>query len=189
MCRLVLAQAGVKYEDKRVDQEEWAKLKPTIPTGQLPVLEVDGKQLTGSGPIVRFLAKRHGLAGSNDLETAELDGIYDVLIDFMVCFGKAYQEKDEAKKAEIVKEVGQNDIPKYWGIIQKRLQANNSPQGWIYGNEPTYVDFIIYCFCDYLAAMYPDFLERYPEVAKLRTSVEVLPNIAQWLKDRPKTDY
>lgn len=29
LSRLILAQAGVKYEDKRIDKEEWAKMKPS----------------------------------------------------------------------------------------------------------------------------------------------------------------
>ena len=52
VARLIFAQAGVAYEDKRVSKEEWAQLKPTTPTGQLPLLEVDGKTLTGSRPII-----------------------------------------------------------------------------------------------------------------------------------------
>lgn len=85
VSRLIFAQAGVEYEDKRVAGEEWAKLKPTTPTGSLPLLEVDGKQLTGSGVIARFLAERFGLAGSNDIENAEIAGIIDVLEDFLRC--------------------------------------------------------------------------------------------------------
>ena len=29
ISRLILAQAGVKYEDKRVTKEEWAAMKPS----------------------------------------------------------------------------------------------------------------------------------------------------------------
>ena len=84
MARLIFAQAGVKYEDKRVDKEEWGQLKPSTPTGALPLLEVDGKQITGSVVINRFLAERFGLAGSNDVENAEIAGIIDVLGDFSI---------------------------------------------------------------------------------------------------------
>ena len=47
--RFIFAQAEVAYEDRRVEYsgEEWAKLKPTTPTGQLPMLEIEGKTLTG----------------------------------------------------------------------------------------------------------------------------------------------
>ncbi len=83
--RFIFAQAGIAYEDCRIayNGEEWKKLKPTTPTGRLPVLEVDGKPLTGSKPIDRFLAERFGLAGSNGFENAQVAGIADVISDFI----------------------------------------------------------------------------------------------------------
>ena len=187
LSRFIFAQAGVKYEDVRLSQEEWAKLKPTTPTGQLPLLEVDGRTLTGSAAIARFLAKRFDLAGSTDLDNAELEGIHDVLVDFSLEFGKLFREKDEAKKAEILKEVQENALPNYWGILEKRLQS--SPDSWIYGNKPTYIDLNIFTVQDYVVKVFPDFLQKYPGVAKLKEAVEALPNIAQWLKIRPKTEF
>lgn len=186
VCRFVFAQAGVEYEDVRVKwgSEEWEKLKPTTPTGLLPVLEVDGKQLPGSGPILRFIAKRFGLAGSNDFETAEIDGTHDVLMDFMIQFVKFYEEKDEAKRTEVVKGIKENAIPRYWGLIEKTL--NNS--GWVYGNKPTYADFAIYTALEFIIKAFPDFLDTHPATAKLKAAVEALPRIAEWLKRRPKTD-
>ena len=32
LSRLILAQAGVEYEDKRVEKGEWAKMKPSTYT-------------------------------------------------------------------------------------------------------------------------------------------------------------
>ena len=78
--RLIFAQAGVEYEDKRLSNEQWAERKPTTPTGALPLLEVDGVAFPGSGPIARFVAERHGLAGANDLEKLRLAGIVDTII-------------------------------------------------------------------------------------------------------------
>merc|ERR1712224_892357 len=46
--RLLLAQAGVQYEDKRISQAEWEKLKPTMPFAELPALEVDGQTIVQS---------------------------------------------------------------------------------------------------------------------------------------------
>merc|ERR1711915_237309 len=47
-CRLLLAYAGAKYENKRIpapwdDMAPWTALKPNTPWGQLPILEVDGE--------------------------------------------------------------------------------------------------------------------------------------------------
>ena len=103
--RYIFAQAGVEYEDKRVDKEEWLQLKPSTPNGMLPILKVDGKTLIGGGVISRFLAERFGLAGNNDLENAKIAGTTDVLNDFLLQLMAVYLEKDEDKKAELKKKL------------------------------------------------------------------------------------
>lgn len=52
-------------------------------TGTLPMLEVDGVQIGQSIAIARFLAKRFGLVGENDIEMAQADMIVDCLQDFV----------------------------------------------------------------------------------------------------------
>ena len=47
----------------------------------MPVLYVNGKPLAQSGSIVRYLAKKFGLAGSNDWEAALIDSVYEVTND------------------------------------------------------------------------------------------------------------
>ena len=68
-------------------------------------------------------------------------------------------------------------------------EKNGSPEGWVYGNKPTYADFSIYNTLDYLVKGDPKFTENFPAAKKLRASVEALPNIAEWLKNRPVTEY
>ena len=105
LIRLVLAQAGVQYEDHRIVGEDWKDLKPKTPFGTVPILEVDGKTLGGSIPIAVFLAQRHGLAGANDFENAEIAGIMDCLGDLMLGLMAMLFEKDEAHKAELKKKL------------------------------------------------------------------------------------
>ena len=186
VARLIFTQAGVEYEDKRVSKEEWAQLKSTTPTGHLPLLEVDGKTLTGSRPINRFLGERLGLAGRNDLENAEIAGIIDFLEDFIMHLFPYFMEKDEAKKAELLKNITENEIPKYLGILEKRCAANSG--NWIYGEKVTYADISIFGGLSFLTSAFPNILDSRPGLAKVKESVENLPNIARWLKDRPKTE-
>lgn len=47
-----------------------------LPNQQIPVLEVDGKQLGQSCAIVRFLAKRFKLAGRDEFEEAKADELF-----------------------------------------------------------------------------------------------------------------
>ena len=188
VTRLLFAQAGVEYEDKRVSHEEWQRLKPNTPSGALPVLEVDGKVLFGSGPIARFVAVTHGLAASNDLENAELDGVLDVGHDLMLRVMAVRHEKDETRKAELRKELEETHVPRYLGILEKRAAASNSAYGWIYSPRVTYADVTIFVILGYVSDAIPSILDKYPALAKLKRSVESLPNIAKWLAERPQTE-
>ena len=52
-----------------------------MPMGQIPVLDVNDKRISQSIAISRFLGKKVGLAGSNDLEDAEIDSVVDSVND------------------------------------------------------------------------------------------------------------
>ena len=52
-----------------------------MPFGQVPILEVDGKVLSQSITIARYLARQHGLAGKNDWEQAQADMYVDCYAD------------------------------------------------------------------------------------------------------------
>ena len=182
LIRLILTQAGVQYEDKRITKEEWGELKPKTPYGCVPILEVEGKTLSGSLEIARFVAERHGLAGSNDLENAEIAGIMDCIRDFVLAFVKFVFEKDETRKAELKKKFDEEDTPRYLSLLEKRVTA----QGWLYGSKVTYVDLAFFNVSDRVPA---EVLAKYPGLKSVKDKVEALPNIAKWLKERPVTDF
>lgn len=187
VSRFIFAQAGVKYEDHRVKAENWMQLKPNTPTGMLPILQTEGKQLTGSRVIERFLAERFNLAGSNDIENAEIAGIIDVLSDFGMQVEATFFDEKGLLASPEVKKFEEEAIPKYWAIIEGMCKKNDSTSGWIYGTKPTYADFVVFNMLDFIAPRLPDFnvKEKYPCMAKLKSAVAALPNIAQWLKERP----
>ena len=54
-----------------------------MPAGQVPVLEVDGIQLSQSMTIARFLANKYKLAGNTPLEQAQADMVIDCVTDFL----------------------------------------------------------------------------------------------------------
>ncbi|XP_021339566.1 glutathione S-transferase-like [Mizuhopecten yessoensis] len=69
-----------------------------MPTGQLPVLEVDGKQLSQSMAIARYVGREFGLAGKNNLEQCMVDQVIDTASDCLTEYVKSHFEKDEKKK-------------------------------------------------------------------------------------------
>ena len=64
-----------------------------MPFKALPVLYWDGEELAQSLTICRFLAKKAGLAGRNELEQAQVDMVIDHCLDAFL--GKSKQLKFE----------------------------------------------------------------------------------------------
>ncbi len=184
VSRLIFKQAGVEFEDFRFPHgKEWLKIKPNTPYGTIPVLEVDGKQLAGSGSIQRYLAEEFDLAGSNAWENAQLDSLYDLGNDFGKKFEEILFEKDEARKTEMIKKLEEEAIPKYLEIFEQILTNNAS--GWLFGSKLTYVDLGFFNLISWMKEGFSSALDKYPAIKKHCETVEALPNIAKWLKERP----
>merc|ERR1719433_2002523 len=121
--RLILAQAGVAFEDKRIEPAEWPALKASLPMGQLPISEVDGKTIGQSMTIARFCGRRFGLAGKDELEGALADQAVDQVSDFLAELVKVMKEPEEAKKAEMGKQLKLEKLPAFLASMEKLLKA------------------------------------------------------------------
>jgi glutathione S-transferase len=62
MIRMILEYAQVPYEDIRIAQEDWPEFKERMGFKHLPVLEEDGKYLTESTAIARYLGRKYGMS-------------------------------------------------------------------------------------------------------------------------------
>lgn len=182
LARLVFAQAGVQYEDKRIPKEEWGELKPKTPFGVLPILEFDGHTLGGSVEIARFIAEKHGVAGSNAVENSLIAGLMDCLTDMQRAIMTFYFEKNETRKAELKKKLDEEDMPKYLSFLEKHVSAD----GWLFGSKVTYVDLAFYNFIQFMPS---EVLTKFPKLKSVADKVAALPNIAKWIKERPETSF
>ncbi|XP_052081371.1 glutathione S-transferase-like [Mytilus californianus] len=64
LTRLLLSTADQEFEDVRISVEGWPKYKSILssntPFEQLPVLTIDGKEMSQSGAMNRYLAREYG---------------------------------------------------------------------------------------------------------------------------------
>ena len=188
LSRFVFAQAGVEYEDERIEFKDWRELKPKMPFEVLPVLEVDGdRSISGSVNIPRYLAERFCLAGENELENAQIASIVDTITDLNQEMLKGFYEKDEKRKEELRKKFLEETVPFKLPFFEKRASTNEN--GWLYNGKLTWADLSFYLSATWLLPAVPEALKAYPGLQKLYASVESLPNIAKWLKERPDNDY
>ena len=185
--RYLFAQAAVEYEDVRIEEEKWKEMKPSMPFEALPVLEVDGKQIGSSMIIGRYLGEKFGLAGENDLENAEIASIVDIVHDMNIEIFK-YWFGPQAKSEELLQKLKKETVPAKLKLFEKRAASNES--GWQFGGKLTWADFGVYISMELVCMIFgDDYLQDYPGLTKLRSSVEALPRIAEWIKNRPITQF
>ncbi|XP_054995741.1 hematopoietic prostaglandin D synthase [Sorex araneus] len=181
IIRYIFAYLDVPYEDHRVEQADWPKVKPALPFGKIPVLEVDGVALHQSLAIARYLTKNTELAGRTELEQCQVDGIVGTLDDFMSRF--PWAEKNHEVKERAFEQLLTQDAP---GLLQD-LDMCLGEKEWFVGDSVTWADFYWEICSTTLVVFKPDLLAGCPRLAALQTRVRALPAIAEWIRRRPPT--
>jgi len=184
--RFLLSYGNVEFVDERFNEEDWPKIKPTTPYGQVPVLEVDGKKIAQSTAISRYLAKQYGLAGKNDWESLEIDATVDTIHDVRAKIAAYSYEKNETAKEEKLK-IAKEVVPDYLKRLDDQVQKNG---GYFVGGALTWADLTFVAILDYLNYMMKEnIIEKYENLKQLKQKVEEVPAIKSWIEKRPSTDH
>jgi glutathione S-transferase len=189
ITRWIFAEAGVEFEDNRIEGKDWAKLKDSTPYGQLPLLEVDGVTLAQSSAIERYAARLAGLAGKNDLENAKADSIVEALHDAVKNFMTAAFTKDKDEQAKLFKSYWENDWVKWGAILEKTLKANGDGKGYFVGEGVTFADLHFGVIAENLTGANKDVFKDFPLLGGLADRVTGRDKIAAWIKKRPSSAF
>jgi prostaglandin-H2 D-isomerase / glutathione transferase len=98
-CRLALTAAGVAFDDNRVNREQWAALKPTVPFGAMPVLDHNGRKLAQSTAILRYVGGTHAMHPADAWTAAEHDALMHSVEDLRHKMPGAGLSDDDKKSA------------------------------------------------------------------------------------------
>eukprot|EP00026_Physarum_polycephalum_P016229 Phypoly_transcript_17093.p1 GENE.Phypoly_transcript_17093~~Phypoly_transcript_17093.p1 ORF type:complete len:203 (+),score=44.59 Phypoly_transcript_17093:75-683(+) len=138
LSRLLFVITGTSFEDNRIpfeeDRKSWLAVKETFPFLKVPELQVDGVRIPQSKAIERFLAKRFGLFGSSDTETAVIDGFSEQVRDISNAYFAA--RGDETKLTKFWAE----ELPNNLHILGKNAGNN----GHFVGDKITLPDVQFY---------------------------------------------
>jgi glutathione S-transferase len=171
--------------------DEWAKIKSKTPMGQLPLLEFDGNVLCQSTAIGRYLARECGLAGKNSYEMAladmYVDGIQDMWANLHTVYMPLMTGDQQTFKSEWAK-FKVDHLPTFLQRYDGFLCANKS--GWLVGNNITWADLTVSEFLANLQDSFAaDALEGHPNLKKYVEKVQSLPQVKEYIKNRPKTAF
>ena len=82
-ARIALSIGGIAFEDDRVAFADWEGRKEATPFGGLPVLEVDGKIVSQSNAINRYVGRLVNLYPSDPWQAALCDEAMDAVEDLL----------------------------------------------------------------------------------------------------------
>ncbi|XP_050347851.1 glutathione S-transferase 2-like [Nymphalis io] len=186
--RLLLAYGKQEFEDCRIAREDWPELKPTMPFGQMPVLEIDGKKYAQSTAIARYLGHKYGLAGKDIEEDFEIDQIIEFFNDIRIKAASAFYETDESAKAKKQEENEKNHYPFMLKKLDEIITKNN---GHMALGKLTWADFIFAGMYDCLKFILKvsDIDEKYPSFKKLQDKVLAIPKVKAYCDKAPKADF
>ena len=121
-CRLALHLAGVSFEDRRLNREQWGELKPTMPYGSIPVLELPGRlPLAHTNAILVYLGRQHELHPKDDFEAARHEGLMNHVEDLRAHVGPSLRIGDPAEKQRVREELARDYLPKWAGYAERHL--------------------------------------------------------------------
>ncbi|MFZ2508145.1 MAG: glutathione S-transferase [Steroidobacteraceae bacterium] len=140
-ARLTMHLAGIAFEDRRIPGKDWPALRDKTPFQAMPVLEVDGKVITQSNSINRYLGKLAGLYPKDDWQAALVDEVMDAVEDISTKIANTIFFEDEAKK-KAREELVTGPIPRFLQQLDARLKAGGGE--WFVEKRLTVAD--LKCF-------------------------------------------
>lgn len=183
LSRLILSAGNVSFEDERLDRDAFLAIKPTLPLGQVPVLEANGTTYSQSMAIARYAAKIGGLYPQDPLECLRVDMVSESLIDVKTLISEiTYRTPDEADRAEKIKKLLEVSVPKTLNLLEGFVQGS-----FFLGDKMTYADLQLFDLVKNGLSNYAGFsLEKYPKLTALVAKVETNANVAAYLAKHQK---
>lgn len=182
--RLLLAYAGQDFDEKcyecgpgpEFNKDCWfsEKFNLGLDFPNLPYY-IDGSvKLTQSATILRYLARKHGLAARTDAEHIRVDLAMDEAIDLkrsaaLLCYSRDFESLKPGFIKQAAEKLKQAD--RFLGTAQ-----------WFAGDRLTFVDFFWWEVLDLLNAMDSTLLSDFSNLNSFHKRFQALPAIKQYVE-------
>jgi glutathione S-transferase len=195
IIRFMLSAAEVSFEESFLNtKDDLMELRNTgkLMFGQVPLLEINGKTLTQTDAILRYLGRHYNMYGANDDEMTLCDMVYDGIKDCgvgMKCAGLEFYPDREAGK-EIIKTSAEKFFPKFEAILKNNNNNNNNNSGFLVGEKLSYVDVALFHDLHWWVDVFGvESLSQYPLLTAFREKIGNIPSIANFMNSPQKKPY
>lgn len=194
--QIILEEVGADYElvvlDYDAHEETEADFLALNPRGQIPALVLpDGPVITESAAMVLHLADAHPEANLlPPLGSSERARVYRWLFYAVANLYESYLRfyysdkfADDPSVATLIKQAAGLDIDKYWDLLEKDMQDNQSEGPYLLGDLYSVIDpylLMLIGWHEYSATL----LKRCPSLAALFNAVRQRPAVSRiWIQN------
>ncbi|XP_072178378.1 glutathione S-transferase alpha-4-like [Diadema setosum] len=145
VIRLALNAAQIEYEDIYMrTREEFLQLikDGKLMFKQVPLLEMDGKNLIGSESTFRYVCKKGGFMGKTDDDQAMVEMLCLGARDMLRSGFSNFQFVAADKQEETLQKALKLSRERYLPVFEKTLEESKS--GFLVGDSLTMADFMFY---------------------------------------------
>jgi len=96
--RIAFSIGGIEFEDVRLKGPQFREARESFRFHALPVLDIDGGQVTQSNAILRYVGKLAGLYPTDDLQALHCDEVMDAVEDLNHAVGRTFGLQGEAMR-------------------------------------------------------------------------------------------
>jgi len=195
VSRIALDIGKIKYNDIRIDRDEFTRARSTgqlddgtvIPFHQLPCLIVDNESIGQTAGIARFCGKLSGLYPKDEnLMAAKIDQFIDLLTDITVLIFNAGRDLEPREKIIKRQEFYEQEFTRKLKMLEKNISNNEKT---IMDNSFNISDIALWSFVNWINSGTVDgfpnnILKNYPKIEKVFNYVNELPEIKEWIKNK-----
>ena len=180
--RLAFAIAGVPFHDNRISRAAFAEMKPNLPFGTLPILEVEGRgAFFQTNAILRLIGRKHGLYPADAWDAARHDAAMEAVEDLRTRIGVTIRMADPQAVAETRRRILADVLPP-WG---RGIEALIGDGPFVGGASPGLADIKLHVLhkwiCSGILDHIPaDTLDRFPRLTRAAVAVAAWPAVVAW---------
>ena len=177
--RWMLAIDQIEFKNVAIkDANMLAELRNSgkLPFDQMPLLEIDGNNLSQSSAMVRYLARRGNFYGDNNNDALWCDMIAGVVADFAeAAMQAAFQSTRQVVESNLTERFN-----KFGPCFEQRLIDNGS--GYCAGKHLTFADVLLVEALNSYLEWIPNLLRNFPQLTELYNRIMDQPGIVNYLK-------
>uniref|UniRef100_A0A915J6D4 Glutathione S-transferase n=1 Tax=Romanomermis culicivorax TaxID=13658 RepID=A0A915J6D4_ROMCU len=191
--RYMLAYLVVPYEDVQISFEEFntSDMSKDTPFGQLPVFQADGKKISGTLPILKYIARTYHICPKSNYQEALADMYGEILEklaeELLPVNRAAYIMRDDEKKSQEWNKYKKNHLLP----MMTKLEENIGKKKYLCGDRITWVDLMMAEFIDRIDSLYEENIlpKMCPNLWALKNKIQQTAPLKMYILYRKKMEY